>query len=115
MIPIYALALVLAKESHLALYLDGHFVPHMDAFFVDRMLQDPDAVEVRKFDRCEEKLQLSHCFAPLLRFLFEACQLKSGRHIKKPCRQGLSCSSLILVALVLSLAGGHDEVSVIQV
>lgn len=48
-IPIYALALLLARENELALYLDGQFVPRMDAFFVDRMLQDPKAVEVRKF------------------------------------------------------------------
>jgi Family of unknown function (DUF6079) len=48
-IPIYALALVLANEHQLALYLDGYFAPQMDAFFVDRMLQDPKAVEVRKF------------------------------------------------------------------
>ncbi len=48
-IPIYALALVLANETQLALYLDGYFVPQMDAFFVDRMLQDAKAVELRKF------------------------------------------------------------------
>src|SRR5262249_7502850 len=48
-IPIYALALILARESELAVYLDGQFVPSLDAFFVDRMLQDPRAVEVRKF------------------------------------------------------------------
>ena len=48
-IPIYALALVLASENQLALYLDGYFVPQMDAFFVDRMLQDAKAVELRKF------------------------------------------------------------------
>jgi len=48
-IPIYALALILAHESELAVYLDGQFVPSFDTFFVDRMLQDSSAVEVRKF------------------------------------------------------------------
>lgn len=48
-IPIYALALILAHEPELAVYLDGQFVPSLDAFFVDRMLQDPRAVEVRRF------------------------------------------------------------------
>ena len=48
-IPIYALAFILANENRLALYLDGHFVPQMDAFFVDRMLQDSSAIEIRKF------------------------------------------------------------------
>ena len=48
-VPIYALALLLAHESELAVYLDGQFVPQMDAFFVDRMLQSASAVEVRRF------------------------------------------------------------------
>lgn len=48
-VPIYALALLLAYEAEVAVYLDGQFVPQMDAFFVDRMLQSADAVEVRRF------------------------------------------------------------------
>lgn len=48
-VPIYALALLLAHESELAIYLDGQFVPQMDAFFVDRMLQSVGAIEVRRF------------------------------------------------------------------
>lgn len=48
-IPIFALALLLARESQIAVYLDDQFVPRIDTFFVDRMLQSPEAIEVRKF------------------------------------------------------------------
>jgi hypothetical protein len=48
-VPIYALALLLAHETEVAVYLDGQFVPQMDAFFVDRMLQSAGSVEVRRF------------------------------------------------------------------
>jgi hypothetical protein len=49
-LPLFALTLLLANETELALYLDGQFVPRLDAFFVDRMLQTADAVEIRKFE-----------------------------------------------------------------
>lgn len=49
-VPVLALSLLLAKESELAIYLDGTFVPRLDDFFVDRLLQSPEAIAVRRFD-----------------------------------------------------------------
>ena len=47
--PILALALILAKEEELALYVDGVFTPAIDDLFVDRLLQNPAEVAIRRF------------------------------------------------------------------
>jgi hypothetical protein len=49
-IPILALAFLLAEEDKIALYLDNVFVASVDDLFVDRLLQDPKSVSVRKFE-----------------------------------------------------------------
>jgi len=44
--PIIALANILARREHLAVYLDGVFQIDLDEVFVDRFLQDPCAVRL---------------------------------------------------------------------
>ena len=48
-LPILAVALILAKEEELALYVDEVFTPTIDDLFVDRLLQNPADITLRRF------------------------------------------------------------------
>lgn len=47
LLPILAVAFLLAHSDKAAVYLDGVFRPQLDAFLVDRILQDPSSVALR--------------------------------------------------------------------
>lgn len=47
LLPVLGLAFILTRISRTSLYLDGVFRPQLDAFFVDRLLQEPSAVTAR--------------------------------------------------------------------
>lgn len=47
LLPILATAFLLSASERAAIYLDGVFRPQLDAYLVDRILQDPGAVRVR--------------------------------------------------------------------
>lgn len=49
--PVLAFAQLLARRAFYAVYLDGVYLPDLDALFFDRLLQDPGAVRVRKLSR----------------------------------------------------------------
>lgn len=49
-LPILALALALALEEEIALYFEGQYTPVIDDVYVDRLLQDPSVVSIRRFD-----------------------------------------------------------------
>lgn len=49
-LPILALAFILALEEEIALYFEGHYTPAIDEVYIDRLLQDPSAVSIRRFD-----------------------------------------------------------------
>ncbi|WP_139221031.1 ATP-binding protein [Methylobacterium brachiatum] len=48
LLPLLALAYILSEQHRLSVYLDGTFCPLLGDLFVDRMLQDPDAVRIRR-------------------------------------------------------------------
>lgn len=48
LLPIFGLAFLLSHRSDLAIYLDGLFCPSIGDLLVDRMLQDPDSVQMRR-------------------------------------------------------------------
>lgn len=54
--PVLALAFLLANRQIYAVYQDGRFVADLDDIFVDRMLQDPSAVVLRPAGRSEHHL-----------------------------------------------------------
>ena len=54
--PVLALAFMLANRSSYAIYQDGRFVAELDDIFVDRMLQDPSAIVLRRASRSEKQL-----------------------------------------------------------
>lgn len=54
--PVLALAFMLANRSSYAVYQDGRFVAELDDIFVDRMLQDPSAIVLRRAGRSETQL-----------------------------------------------------------
>ncbi len=54
--PVLALAFMLANRSDYAVYQDGRFVAELDDIFVDRMLQDPSAIVLRRAGRSETQL-----------------------------------------------------------
>lgn len=47
--PILALSYFLSKEEEFGVYMDGLFTPQIDDFFVDRLLQRPAEVALRRF------------------------------------------------------------------
>lgn len=49
--PILALAFILAHRANLAVYLDGNYQAVVNDLFVDKMLQDPAIVELRQVSR----------------------------------------------------------------
>ena len=54
--PILALSFMLANRSSCAVYQDGRFVAELDEIFVDRMLQDPSAIVLRRANRSDSQL-----------------------------------------------------------
>ncbi len=54
--PVLALAFMLANRQTYAVYQDGRFVADLDDIFVDRMLQDPSAIVLRPAGRSEHHL-----------------------------------------------------------
>ncbi|NTG16355.1 ATP-binding protein [Agrobacterium rhizogenes] len=49
--PIFALAFLLAHRNETAIYVDGLFQAIIDEIFVDRMMQDPSGIEFRRIVR----------------------------------------------------------------
>ncbi|HXH51952.1 MAG TPA: hypothetical protein VNH53_00785 [Sphingomicrobium sp.] len=54
--PVLALARLLASRSEWAIYLDGLYQPEVDEVFFDRLLQDPSAVGARRLKREGEQV-----------------------------------------------------------
>ena len=54
--PVLALAFMLANRSSYAIYQDSRFVAELDDIFVDRMLQDPSAIVLKRAGRSENQL-----------------------------------------------------------
>ena len=54
--PILALAFMLSKRDSYAVYQNGRFVAELDDVFVDRMLQDPEALVLKKASRSDQQL-----------------------------------------------------------
>jgi len=49
-LPLLALALILERTNEIALYSEEIFVPEVDNFFVDLLLQDPKLITLREID-----------------------------------------------------------------
>ena len=58
LMPILGLAYVLARSSRTSIYLDGVFRPQLDTFLVDRLLQDPHAVQIRDVELTTQHVAL---------------------------------------------------------
>ena len=54
--PVLALSFMLANRSSYAIYQDGRFVAELNDIFVDRMLQDPSAIVLKRAGRSENQL-----------------------------------------------------------
>jgi len=50
LLPVLALAFILSRTDRIAIYLDGAFRPDIDDFVVDRLQQEPEAIQIRKMD-----------------------------------------------------------------
>lgn len=64
--PILALAFILANRNNLAVYLDGLYQASIDRIFVDRMMQAPQSVGLRMITRARKDEALIHHLALLL-------------------------------------------------
>lgn len=49
-LPLVALALILERTNEIAVYSEGIFVPELDNFFVDLLLQDPKLITLREIN-----------------------------------------------------------------
>jgi hypothetical protein len=57
-LPVLAVAYALGKRSSLALYADNQFAPEIDDYFIDRLLQDPALIALRRIDRTKSKTEM---------------------------------------------------------
>ena len=64
--PVLVLAYVLAHRANLVGYLDGIYQPVIDELFVDRLLQDPALVELRRVSRTKANAEFMRRLAALL-------------------------------------------------
>ncbi|MEN3976131.1 ATP-binding protein [Emcibacter sp. SYSU 3D8] len=64
--PILALAYLLAHRASVAVYLEGIFQPQLDEVFVDRLLQDPSHIEFRRIRRSGQDSAFINALAHLL-------------------------------------------------
>jgi hypothetical protein len=64
--PVLALAYILAHRANLAVYLGGIYQPVVDELFVDRLLQDPSLVELRRVSRTKTHAEFLRRLAALL-------------------------------------------------
>lgn len=55
--PILALASILARREQIALYLENVFQPTVDTFFVDKLLQNPKAVRLKVINRTYHEVE----------------------------------------------------------
>lgn len=56
--PVLAMAYILARRPALAVYADGVFLPSLDSLFFDRLLQEPGAVRLKAVDRTKDDAKL---------------------------------------------------------
>nr|WP_313635002.1 ATP-binding protein [Brevundimonas diminuta] len=56
--PVLALAYILANRNRLAVYLDGLYQATIDEIFVDRLMQSPRSVEIQKVSRDHKDREL---------------------------------------------------------
>ncbi len=64
--PVLVLAYILAHRANLAVYLDGIYQPVIDELFVDRLLQDPSLVDLRRVSRTKAHAEFLRRLAMLL-------------------------------------------------
>lgn len=64
--PVLALAYILAHRNSLAVYLDGLYQATIDDIFVDRLMQSPQSVELHKVSRAKKDQELISRLASLL-------------------------------------------------
>ena len=64
--PVFALAFILAHRSNLAVYLDGAYQAVIDELFVDKLLQNPALVELRRVARTKAHVEFLRRLSLLL-------------------------------------------------
>ncbi|MBJ7483500.1 ATP-binding protein [Brevundimonas sp.] len=64
--PVIALAFILANRSNLAVYLDDLYQASIDEIFVDKMMQSPTSIGLRMITRAKKDEALIHHLALLL-------------------------------------------------
>jgi hypothetical protein len=57
-LPVLAVAYALGRRSSLALYADNLFAPEIDDYFIDRLLQDPSLIAIRRVDNAKSKMEM---------------------------------------------------------
>lgn len=66
LLPVLGLAYVLGRAPRTSIYLDGVFRPQLDTYLVDRLLQDPRAVQIRDVELSNQHVALVSELAKIL-------------------------------------------------
>ena len=83
-LPILAVAHVMAYQDELALYLDGTFTPTIDKFFIDRLLQSPRDMGLQRFRISSERREVLKKIADVVARSLKSEDLESPLEIAKP-------------------------------
>lgn len=73
--PVLALANIMARRDSLAVYVDGVFQTALDAVFADKLLQKPDGIRLRRIDRSARETAFLHGLARSLGLMDGAAAL----------------------------------------
>lgn len=82
--PILALAFILAQEEELAVYIDGVFTPQTDDYFVDRLLQRASEVAIRRFRVVGVRRTALQRLAGFVAGTFDQPELTTALQVAKP-------------------------------
>lgn len=72
LLPVLGLAYVLGRAPRTSLYLDGVFRPQLDTYLVDRLLQNPGAVQVKDVELTTQHVAL---VSELAKILQDGCSI----------------------------------------
>lgn len=86
-LPVLALAFVLTFEEEIALYFEGHYTPIMDDLYIDRLLQNPATVSLRRFDVKGVKRSVISKLADFVSHELDTSSAESALDIAKPIAQ----------------------------
>ena len=86
-LPILALSFLMTFEEEIALYFEGQYTPVMDDLYIDRLLQNPAAISIRRFDVKGVKRSVISKLADFVSDELDTKKVDNALDIAKPLAQ----------------------------